>query len=1355
MAGTNSAASPKASEPRRRPSVARRLASALLIGVALLATAWFGRAHVLAPPISWLASQQVAERFGAALSIGAIEGDWLGHLRLRDVRLEPNTGNVPVVRRLVAPIIEVRGSLLALAGGRTEALSSIGLHIERLELDLTEPTADEAPSAPFELPPLPGIELTVDELVVLLPGDRRLVLNGVALDYSLLEEHALALVATALYDDPAIGRRTGELNLSGDWRDGRLKIASLQLEQERFGALTVSDGALDLSELGAGRLSAHAPLAFDGATLIVDWTLAGGDAAIRAVGQGLELERLRAFAGLIPDMPLSGVVDEVDAVVTLPADAAPTVTGFVRAHDLRWDEQFVDQLSTRVAYSGSALRLDETRIERSGDRLIGAGITLPLQAQGLAGWLAAVRGRMSLDVADARRYWPNERIAERADEPVRARFQTAWTAAGVVIESGELTTREGIAELEEGRIQWAAELERSELDLALRVDLPDLAELGIDAVTGGCRGVVRLAGPIDALMGHADLEARVDWAELESASLVVACDFDGERATIERLMVDGERIDLSIAGAIAFDGTLAALKVEGEVRELDHFVAGVPAGRVLVEAQLAGDLGAPTGPFLLRGSELDGLGGIGQELDEVLVEGRLFADSVELESLRVTSRHGALEASADARWDRTARTVDVLLASLVARNAGSELALEAPARLAFGPDTADVGPLVLSGAGGRAELTYVRNSERHEGECSLSEFDLFALLGPLVPEGFRVDGIDGAVRARFEPRPVFSAELAVRGLRPPGDASQGWMLDLDAGFDGAALQVQAAQALHPRWGRFDLVGSGPLDLSGATPWREGPVALSLDVHEFDVGAAGRLWDGSRLAGVWTGRAELAGTWRELVGQVAIATTEARLIDGGDPELVLFGPGAIDVRLDVQPARVVAEARIEGFEDVTFEGEGSIATGIDVARLVAAPPEILAAEIEGQVDFELQSLTRIGRWIDALPSCDGRVAARGSIAGRLGAPRFAGQVRLADGRVRAAAELPPLEALNGHLTFSEERVVLNGLVGELGAAPFALNGSIELPETGPVCKLALSGENLLLMRRRGFKLRADTDLAVDGSLDDLLVHGHIALTDGRFTKSFDPFSLLDPGARGGSLRARSGLEFSIASDPLFGATRFDVKVTAREAFAIKNNVLRGGVRPDLQLAGRAEVPYFVGPIYIDPTRIVLPAGRLEIRTGTVTFQRSDPFRPELELSGEAFVRGYRIDVRVDGSLEDPEITLSSTPPLPSEDALVLIVTGQLPTNVASTEAVQTVALFLAQDFVQRWFASESTEDDESFLDRIEVWSGVDPIKTGVETYHVSLRLAGDPTQRGLVHSIRGEQDAYEHFNFGYRFLFRLR
>ena len=48
-----------------------------------------------------------------------------------------------------------------------------------------------------------------------------------------------------------------------------------------------------------------------------------------------------------------------------------------------------------------------------------------------------------------------------------------------------------------------------------------------------------------------------------------------------------------------------------------------------------------------------------------------------------------------------------------------------------------------------------------------------------------------------------------------------------------------------------------------------------------------------------------------------------------------------------------------------------------------------------------------------------------------------------------------------------------------------------------------------------------------------------------------------------------------------------------------------------------------------------------------------------------------------------------------------------------------------------------------------------IRTGVETYHVSLRLAGDPTRRGLVQSIRGEQDAYENYNFGYRFLFRLR
>lgn len=1332
----------------------------MLLG--LLAGAWFGRARVLAPPLCWLAAQQVEERFGAALSIGAIEGDWLRHLRLRDVRLEPGRGALPVVRRLNVPMVEVRWSLWDVVRGRLDGIEAIGLEAELVELDLTEATQEDTTDAAIELPALPALDVAVGELLVHLPGERRLAVEGLDWEHGILAEYGVALVAEVDYDDPELGDRDLSVELDGTWRDERLSIARLVGREQRFGAFSIADGSVDLSRLGAGELAVHAPLAIEDARLTTDVTVAleGGATTIVAAGSAIDLALLAGLPGLVPELPLAGVVDEVDArVEVLPGREPPvTIRGSVRGRDVAWEDYRADRLAGRVELAGETLRLDELRIERGDDRLSGDELVLPLARREPIEWLAAVRGRLTVDVRDARDYWPTNGGAAPPNEAVRVLVDTGWTADGIVVDSGEVTTRRGRAAIERGTFVWADTLATSRLDLSLSIDLPDLTELAIEGLAGGGEGTVRLTGPLEALTGHANLAAEVRYAELESGTVSVACDFDGRRARIEQLAVSGERVELSIAGSVGFDGGLEGLTVEGEVRELGHFVPGVSAGQVSIEGRFDGELRNPLGPFTLAGSGLDGFDALGRVVDEVTIEGRLFRESVALQRLSVASPHGSIEATGDVRWDAEAGTADALIGTLVARNEEAELGLAAPMRIVYTPDSLTVGPGVLRGAGGRAELVYVRNPDEHRGRLELSDFDPFALVGALLPRGFASEGVDGAIEIDLSGEPRIDANLIARGLRPPGAAGEeavgasGWTVELHAALADGRIEVPNARARHARWGRFALTGAAPFDGTGSNPWAPGPVDLDLDVERFDVGAAGRLWEDSSLSGVFTGGAELSGTWDELVGRIAIATRDARLVGAGGEAI---GPGSIDLELDVQPDATTGSLAITGLENLTFEGSGSVARGLDVPRIVRAPEELLSAELDASVELEVASLAPFGRWLESLPSSEGRVRAQGRLIGTLTEPRFAGQVRLSEGRVRAAADLPPLEALEGYLTFSEDRVVLNGLHGELGAAPFELSGSVELREPGPVCDLSLSGENLLLQRRRGFKLRADAELRLAGALDELQLSGTMALTDGRFTKSFDPFSLLDPRDRGGSLQAKSGLDFSISSDPFFGPTRLDVQVTAKDAFVIKNNIVKGGLRPDLRLRGTAEVPYLVGPLYVDSTRVVLPAGRLELRSGTVSFLRADPFRPEIELNGEAFVRGYRIDVRIDGSIDDPEVTLSSTPALASEDALVLIVTGQLPANVASTEAVQTVALFLAQDFVQRWFASESTEDDESFLERIDVWSGVDPIKTGVETYHVSLRLAGDPDEPGLVQSIQGEQDAYEHFNFGYRFLFKLR
>jgi translocation and assembly module TamB len=141
-------------------------------------------------------------------------------------------------------------------------------------------------------------------------------------------------------------------------------------------------------------------------------------------------------------------------------------------------------------------------------------------------------------------------------------------------------------------------------------------------------------------------------------------------------------------------------------------------------------------------------------------------------------------------------------------------------------------------------------------------------------------------------------------------------------------------------------------------------------------------------------------------------------------------------------------------------------------------------------------------------------------------------------------------------------------------------------------------------------------------------------------------------------------------------------------------------------------------------------------------------------------GYDVSVNVDGSYDRPDVTLTSTPPLPNEDLLVLLLTGQPPagawTREASAAAAQSYAYYLGQDVITDWFAGlgGDREDAESFFDRVEWQTGSDISRTGRETGEISLRLSEDRPGPGRTVYLRGERDVYDFVNYGVRILFRI-
>jgi translocation and assembly module TamB len=280
----------------------------------------------------------------------------------------------------------------------------------------------------------------------------------------------------------------------------------------------------------------------------------------------------------------------------------------------------------------------------------------------------------------------------------------------------------------------------------------------------------------------------------------------------------------------------------------------------------------------------------------------------------------------------------------------------------------------------------------------------------------------------------------------------------------------------------------------------------------------------------------------------------------------------------------------------------------------------------------------------------------------------------------------------------------------------------------------------------------------GPLNRLELAGEVAVTDGRFSKNFgviEGFAAVGKPGNGGA----AGFQlFSIRQPPLRDMV-FNVRITAQEPFLIRNNLVRGSARPDLVLAGTGEIPLLVGKVYVESTRLYLPAGRLKLETGIVSFDQADPDRPRLDLIGTSTMLGYDITAVIDGPYDEPVITLSSIPPLPNDELLLLLLTGQPPKSSAAgsngNRQELNIAMFLGRDLISRWSGDDSDEAMESILDRFDVEVGRAITQQGEDTIHSQFRVADDILTKGDSLYITGERDVFDYYNGGLKFVFRFR
>jgi len=1277
---------------RIRTALGLLLSLALVAVVALFAT-FLTRDSVLWPLVASRVPSLVQDAVGISFEVDTVGGNVWNGLRLEGVSVEPSA-DLPAIPTIEGLDVALSYDARALLSGDLEGLRAARVRARRIVVVLggsQDATSDGGPTYdPWSLAD------AVPEFFDLLPDGAQIEVDD--LHVRTREGAVLGSGVARIRLTPRPRRR-----VLVTWSD----VLSLELLLTRDGLFHVDGSANDpMQRLRS--LGVEVPLEGGRVSLSAEGDLGARDlgGSLRWTGADLRERGASAFRA---EVRVRSGFAQADAEADLPGVV-------VRAHDL----------GVALAEAGSALD--------------------------------AARGSLEVQVSDLepwRALLPEPALPWL---PITARLQASLDGEGLDVRAGAVRARGVEVLIERGRLPLRIEgdVRSARGSVEARVSAPEPIRFDVADTSLQLAGdaVVRVDGTLDEPDVRATLALR-DVVAFGHAVAGLDATVRADRATlrIDDAVVRGARpaalqrgLDANLRGALEmvppYTSIRSALDVSGAWPDLiahyspeaaeyasaaadgselsldvdlvfPGFEGALPAGRVT-----AAWSGAEESPSTLRVSADLTDARLGESF-EIEVEGSAAPHLVAMlgadTPLAGIGRAVGFNATAHGELDAYSPRDATILLDMHGEGPGEGepwqvgIAVTLPT-----PDRVHVhnlevcGPLHLRSSGA-APLSSDGGGLDLQLQAEVDDARrLSAWIGREMPEATL--GLQGSLRGSLgDPTAELALDAASPDLRPILAGSIGLESELPAAIrarlsavDGTLLldDVDIDAGAGDEVARLDLRGRAPLrwDAKGVVP-TPGLVNGSLEVSSSRIAGAPIAasvpirWDDRAL---WLPEIEVRTPLSKIDGQVTIE----------DPSRILR---------DVAPADLGVEGSLELWQ-------------FDVTRLPASllPRQVLA----GVVDAVL------------------------SVEGTVGAPAFAGIVTVSGGRAKVTNDVPTLDAIEARFDLSRDAVEISSLRADVGSGTVTARGKVSSGEAGTLLAAGdalridvdLQAREAVFLRGTGKSLRADSDITVTGNPSRIDVAGQVVVLSGTI---INRISLVPDFATRGGASVGAGLSLFEIPGPLGDALHFDIAVRTEEPIDVITHVFNAPMSASFSLQGSGTAPFLNGAVSATRGTLRLPAMGLDVRQALITFLPEDPTRPRLLVRADTRRHGVDISLTVTGPADAPEVLLSSLPPLTQQELFVLITTGVLPETLQQqglSGRATAVGSYLAEEIINFYFGSESTEAGESLADRIHVYSGREISRKGVESIVVDVDI-----WNGFA--LEGERDIYQDFNMGV--LYRVR
>lgn len=206
---------------------------------------------------------------------------------------------------------------------------------------------------------------------------------------------------------------------------------------------------------------------------------------------------------------------------------------------------------------------------------------------------------------------------------------------------------------------------------------------------------------------------------------------------------------------------------------------------------------------------------------------------------------------------------------------------------------------------------------------------------------------------------------------------------------------------------------------------------------------------------------------------------------------------------------------------------------------------------------------------------------------------------------------------------------------------------------------------------------------------------------------------------------------------------DVTVRTDEPFLVRGNLAKGEVRGSIKVGGTIGAPAPDGSLQIRDLAASLPFSTLKIPRGSAVFTPATGFDPILEIRGNAEPRPYRVDVYVYGPASNPQLVLTSNPPMPENEIMTLLATGTTTSGLEDPQAASSRAMQLLIEELRRgrFLFGKQLRPVLALLDRVDFsLAEADPYNSEsystatvslTDRWFVSAGMGADGDSRAMV------------------------